>query len=53
MLIGIPPPLPCSLILPSGQHPLSQQSYIPGLSVLSADNKQPNKQARVTEGWLS
>ncbi|KAM7389243.1 hypothetical protein PAMP_023233 [Pampus punctatissimus] len=51
-LIGIPPTSPHSLFPPSGQHPVSQQSYIPGQSVLSADNKQPNNQARVTEALI-
>ncbi|GLD70364.1 dystrophin-related protein 2, partial [Lates japonicus] len=48
-LIGIPPASPHSLFLPGGQRPVSQQSYIPGPSVLSADNKQPNNWARVIE----
>lgn len=48
-LIGIPPASSRSLFLPSGQHPVSQQSYIPGPSVSSADNKQPSNQSRVTE----
>lgn len=56
-LIGIPPASPRSLFLPSGQHPVAQWCYIPGLSVLSADNKQPNTRARATEvcwirAWL-
>lgn len=44
-LIGIPPASPCSLFLSSGQHPVARRCSIPGLSVLSADNK---KQARLT-----
>lgn len=56
--IGIPPASPHSLFLPSGQRPVSQQSYIPGLSMLSADNKQPHNWATFTElcwvrAWLS
>ncbi|GLD71768.1 dystrophin-related protein 2 [Lates japonicus] len=42
-------PSPHSPVSSRGQLPVSQQSYIPAPSVLSADNKQPNNWARVIE----
>lgn len=49
MLIGIPAAWPHSRSPSSGRHPVFLRFYIPDPSVLSADNKQPNKHPRVTK----